>query len=191
MNRLEWNDFLSSWQDEALHLISLIPEHVLDQQAKAALFSGRPMSESASLDTVSAAQLRLGYDLPVELTDFFLTSNGWVQYGFDEHDLEILAIEDAYFLLDAGKALREGLSAYAESQGGSSERNFFRNSDLDKVVLLSDHKSGCYLVNLAGPFAGECVVVRWHAAPQLFSSFSNLMIFERVRCLNGLRSMLD
>lgn len=191
MNRSEWGGFLSSWKDEALLLVSLIPDYVLDQQAKTELFPGQPMKDAATHDAVSAAQSRLGCELPVDLADFFLTSNGWVQYGFDEHDLEVLAIGDIFYLADADKPLREGVSAYAENVVDDAYRNFFRSCDLGKVAFLSDHKSGCYLVNLAGPFAGECAVVRWHAAPQLFSSFSDLMVSERVRCLNGIRSMLD
>jgi hypothetical protein len=191
MNRSEWAVFLRSWQDEVLLLISLIPDYVLDKQAKMELFSSRPMKEPAAHYAVSTTELKLDCELPLELAEFFLASNGWFQYGFDEHDLEVLAIRDINYLSASDKALREGVSAYAESVGSGADRNFFHARDMDRVALISDHKSGCYLVSLAGPFAGECAVVRWHAAPKLFSSFSNLMMSERHRCLNGLRSLLD
>lgn len=191
MNRSEWSDFLSAWQDEAMLLVSLIPDHVLDQQARADLFPSNPMKAPATDHEISVAQSRLECDIPDELSHFFLASNGWLQYGFDEHDLEVLPVSGIYYLANADRQLREGVSGYTESVGEGARRNFFRGSDLGKAAFLSDHKSGCYLVNLAGPFAGECAVVRWQSAPQLFASFSDLMVSEKNRCLDGLRSMLD
>lgn len=191
MNVEEWTEFLLSWQGEAEHLISLIPNYVLDEKTKAELFRNRPMSMPADMDAINAAESRLLSKIPVDLASFFLVSNGWHQYGFDEHDLTILPIKDIYSLSAADEHLRSGISGYATCSPVKDDRNFFREEDLGGVVVVSDHMSGCYLLNLIGQRAGESSVVRWHAAPQLFATFSELMLSERDRCLNGLRSMLD
>lgn len=190
MNTLEWGFFLKSWQNEVMLLISLIPDHVLDQQAKANQFADQPMRPPADKDAVYAAQSRLKVNLPEELVSFYLASNGWSQYGFDEYSLKILPIADLCYL-SASEQVRDEVFGYADFPEGGAQGGFFRKSDLNNVVIISDHDSGCYLASVSGPSTGECAVVRWHAAPQLFSSFEDLMVSEKVRCLEGLRSLLD
>lgn len=82
-------------------LVSLIPDHVLGQQAREDLFAKNPMKAPATGYEISVAQSRLECDLPIDLRHFFLASNGWLQYGFDEHDLEVLAVSEIYYLASA------------------------------------------------------------------------------------------
>lgn len=190
MTSTEWSAFLLSWQEEVELIVSLIPDDVLGSADKVRMFGEMPMALPANGAAIEATQIALGLSLPDDVANFYLASDGWRQYGFDEHDLTVLPLASLHRLAAAGSDLRESVSGYVGSTPDGGVRNFFRADDLRDAVVLSDHLSGCYLVSLNASSLGECSVVRWHSAPKLFPSFSDLMISERKRCLNGLRSML-
>lgn len=191
MNSAEWSDFLGAWEKDVKHIVSLIPEHVLSAGVKADMFGHEQSRPPASEEAIAAVSERFNVSLPMDVTNFYLSSNGWIQLGFDEYALEIFPVEKILRFNDLDRELRSGISGYSTSLPAGAERKFFREIDLEGAIVISDQRSGCYLVNPSGPFAGECSVLRWHGTPRLFASFADLMQAERLRCLNELRSLLD
>jgi hypothetical protein len=183
-----WADLLTSWQSEAKLLVSLIPDSIVDEKDKPEQLPTDLLRGPATDFEIAAAHEKIGGSLPRDLIDFYSSSNGWHQLAFDEYDLDIVPVGSVKRLAEVDSSLKASIADYAtEADDG---RNFFRREELDNVVLLSDHRSGCYLVNVSGLNAGQCCVVRWKSSPQLFGSFYDLMESERQRCLNSLREML-
>jgi hypothetical protein len=186
--QINWSEFLTSWQSEAKLLVSLIPNSIVDEKDKPEQLPTDLLCQQATDLEIAAAHERLGGSLPRDLIDFYSSSNGWHQLAFDEYDLDILPVGSVNRLAEMDGALTASIADYAtEADDG---RNFFRKEELSNVVLVSDYRSGCYLVNISGRNVGQCCAVRWKSSPQLFGSFYDLMESERQRCLNSLREML-
>ena len=191
-----WREFLTAWEEEAKLIVSLIPESVVEEQERAERFPTRLMRDAAAPEDVRGSIGKLGRPLPLDMREFYLASNGWYQLGFDEYDLEILSATNLYRLAEAESRVVSAVMSYANDGsivGVGSE--IYKTSDADSLVVLSDASpSGLYLAVIDDRASADtcpCYVLRYQSAPRKFGSFGALMKFERDRCLNSLRSLLD
>jgi hypothetical protein len=171
-------------------VLSLVPESVISAAERADQYSMSPMRAGAPPDVVEQVNRRLGGRLPRDLLSFYSVSDGWHQYGFDECDLDVLQIQELSALPFVAESVRNAAISYASSDPEHAVFRRFRESD---VVVLGHCRSGMYLMDLSAEVqsaAERAYVIRFHATPKRFHSFSAMMIAERNRCLQSLRSLL-
>lgn len=188
---MDWSAFLGAWQSEVRFLISLMPEERYSSDERQRLAHIELVNSPADVSEIEAAECLARSAFSDEHRAFYLASNGWLQYGFDSLDLQVLPAAAVRPLANAEKDYFRDVAAYFSGDIYGSDRRFFDQSSLSNAILLTEEcNDGCYIGSKDSSGNWKYGVVLFHGKPTLFNSFGELMMSEKERCLTNLRSLL-